>query len=225
MIGRALLGIACGGLFALLAWAMAEMPARPEGLVQEALRELPKSGVEHPVTAVLLNYRGYDTLLEVAVLLLALVGVWSAMSTRPEEAEIRPPPLLLAMVRITLPVILVAAGYLLWVGAFAPGGAFQGGALVGGALVLLFLAGLSQWVWARKRALRLGLSLGVAVFAAVAALTMTQSGYLLGYPDGTAGMWILAIESAALVSIGLTLGLLFLGGRPADPMERESHES
>jgi len=28
------------------------------------------SGVEHPVTAVLLNFRGYDTLLEIAVLLL-----------------------------------------------------------------------------------------------------------------------------------------------------------
>ncbi len=36
-----------------------------------------RSGVTHPVTAVLLNFRGYDTLLEVAVLLIALVGTWS----------------------------------------------------------------------------------------------------------------------------------------------------
>ena len=35
---------------------------------------LAESGVTHPVTAVLLNYRGYDTLLEIAVLLLALLA-------------------------------------------------------------------------------------------------------------------------------------------------------
>jgi multisubunit Na+/H+ antiporter MnhB subunit len=29
------------------------------------------------VTAVLLNFRGYDTLLEIAVLTVALVGVWA----------------------------------------------------------------------------------------------------------------------------------------------------
>ncbi len=43
------------------------------------------SGVEHPVTAVLLNFRGYDTLLEIAVLLLALL-VMLAVSPREEAA-------------------------------------------------------------------------------------------------------------------------------------------
>ena len=41
-----------------------------------------------------------------------------------------------------------------------------------------------------------------------------MTGGLLQYPAGSAGIWILAIESAAMISIGLTLGLMFLGGRP-----------
>jgi hypothetical protein len=52
------------------------------------------------------------------------------------------------------------------------------------------------------------------VFASVAGITTWMTGGLLQYPAGSAGIWILAIESAAMISIGLTLGLMFLGGRP-----------
>jgi len=43
---------------------------------------------------------------------------------------------------------------------------------------------------------------------------MLLTGGLLQFPAGTGGTWIMVIESAALVSIGLTLGLLYFGGRP-----------
>jgi hypothetical protein len=36
----------------------------------------------------------------------------------------------------------------------------------------------------------------------------------LEYPEPLAGTLILVVETAALVSIGLTLGALFFGGRP-----------
>ena len=52
------------------------------------------------------------------------------------------------------------------------------------------------------------------VFAAVCAVTMLLTGGLLQFPAGTGGTWIMVIESAALISIGLTLGLLYFGGRP-----------
>ncbi|MDP3892698.1 hydrogenase subunit MbhD domain-containing protein, partial [Nocardioides sp.] len=51
---------------------------RPAGLVADRVGE---SGVEHPVTAVLLNFRSYDTLLEVAVLLVAILA---ALALRPD---------------------------------------------------------------------------------------------------------------------------------------------
>jgi len=216
MMGRFLIGILSLALLAALSWAVLSLPPKPAGLTEASLAKLPESGVTNPVTAVLLNYRGYDTLLEVGVLLLAIVGVWALRRGEWPAADLRDRPLLLSLLRVVLPVLVLAAGYLLWIGAFAPGGAFQGGALLGGALVLVMLGGLARRVVNREGLLRAGLVLGVLVFATVCAITLRLTGGLLQYPPGTGGTWIMLIESAALISIGLTLGLLYLGGRPEE---------
>jgi len=211
---KKLLAIGAWGLFGWLAWALWSLPAGQPGLTAESLAQLPASGVENPVTAVLLNYRGYDTLLEVAVLLLALVGVWSLAGANLGALEQKPPALLAMLVRVVLPLLVVAAGYLLWIGAFAPGGAFQGGALLGGGIVLGALAGLGARLLRHEGWLRTGLVIGLVVFAGVTGGTLWATGGLLQYPAGTGGTWIMVIESAGMVSIGLTLGLMFIGGRP-----------
>jgi hypothetical protein len=49
---------------------------------------------------------------------------------------------------------------------------------------------------------------------------MSGSANFLEYRPSSAKHWILAIETAATISIGLTLAALYLGGRPssaADP--------
>jgi multisubunit Na+/H+ antiporter MnhB subunit len=216
MMRRISIGILSLALLAALSGAVLSLPAKPAGLTGASLAKLPESGVTNPVTAVLLNYRGYDTLLEVGVLLLAIVAVWSLRRGEWPAGDRRDRPLLLSLLRIVLPVLVLAAGYLLWIGAFAPGGAFQGGALLGGALVLMMLGGLARRGVHRAGLLRAGLVLGVLVFAAVCAITLRLTGGLLQYPPGSGGTWIIAIESAAMISIGLTLGLLFLGGRPEE---------
>jgi multisubunit Na+/H+ antiporter MnhB subunit len=225
MIQRLGIGVLSLALLAALGSAVLSLPVKPTGLTAESLAKLPESGVTNPVTAVLLNYRGYDTLLEVGVLLLAIVGAWSLRHGEWPAGDLRDRPLLMSLLRVLLPVLTLAAGYLLWIGAFAPGGAFQGGALVGGALVLVMLSGLARRFLQRDRLLRFGLVLGVLVFAAVCAVTMFLTGGLLRYPAGSGGTWIMVIESAALVSIGLTLGLLYLGGRPAPEPKRPSERS
>ncbi len=225
MIQRVGIGILSLALLAWLSWAVLSVPAKPTGLTAESLAKLHESGVTNPVTAVLLNYRGYDTLLEVGVLLLAIVGVWSLRRGEWPAGDLRDRPLLMSLLRVLLPVLVLAAGYLLWIGAFAPGGAFQGGALLGGALVLVMLSGLARRFMQRDRLLRLGLALGVLVFAAVCAVTKLLTGGLLQYPSGSGGTWIMVIESAALISIGLTLGLLYLGGRPAPEQGESSGKS
>ncbi|MCU0252306.1 MAG: hypothetical protein MUE61_19080 [Vicinamibacterales bacterium] len=214
MTSRMPIGVLSLALLAALGWAVLSLPLRPAGLTAASLAKLPESGVTNPVTAVLLNYRGYDTLLEIGVLLLAIVAVWSLRRGEWPASHLHDRPLLMPLLRVVLPVLLLAAGYLLWIGAFAPGGAFQGGALLGGAIVLVMLGGLARRALAFERLLRAGLVLGVIVFAAVCAVTMLLTGGLLQFPAGTGGTWIMVIESAALVSIGLTLGLLYFGGRP-----------
>ena len=60
------------------------------GLGEQVAARMPESGVRSPVTAVLLNFRGYDTFLEMLVLLLAVLGVRSA-APLPASAPQRPP--------------------------------------------------------------------------------------------------------------------------------------
>ncbi|HSB22087.1 MAG TPA: hydrogenase subunit MbhD domain-containing protein, partial [Burkholderiaceae bacterium] len=73
---RAGIALVSLGLAALLVASVLALPASWSGLTGAALEQLGRSGVSNPVTATLLNYRAYDTLLEIGVLLLAVLGVW-----------------------------------------------------------------------------------------------------------------------------------------------------
>jgi multisubunit Na+/H+ antiporter MnhB subunit len=201
--------VAAAFAVALIA-AFVALPPAVVDLPAAVAAEMDKSGVAHPVTAVLLNFRGYDTLLEIGVLLLAL---WVVLAVSPREAPAAPAagdPVLQTLARVAVPLMLLAAGYLLWAGAFRPGGAFQAGAVLGAAAVLLFLAGLLP-AWEAPRArLRWGLAGGFLVFVGVAAALLIERGALLAYPPDAAGALILLIEAALTLSLGLMLAGLFL---------------
>lgn len=217
MMKRALLAVVAVLLFVFLSAALLSLPAFSPGLAEASVDELPRSGVSNAVTAVLLNYRGYDTLLEVGVLLLAVIGVWSLRVCDTPQVEAESRILLLPLLRLVLPVLILVGAYFLWIGSTLPGGAFQGGAMIGGALVLAISAGRLRPLLEHQEKLRAGLVLGLLVFVSVAFGTAAVNGRILQYPQSSSGSWILIIEAAAMVSIGLTLGTLFSGGRP--PLE------
>lgn len=210
--------VAALSLFALvLIWALLTLPVSPQPAREQAAAQLDVSGVSNPVTAVLLNFRAYDTLLEIAVLLLALMGVWAVGRLQrplpPADANF----MLRSMARLLTPVLILVGGYLLWIGSKDPGGAFQAGAVLAAALLLQLFAGqlsvrLAHWsmaAWRWLTALGLGLFLLVAL-----AMTVAGGGRLLEYPPANAGAWILLIESALTVSIAAMLTGLFLGCEP-----------
>jgi len=211
---RAVAAVLATGVGVLVASAVLALP-ESAGLRAAVTAQLDQSGVSHPVTAVLLNFRGYDTLLEVGVLLLALLATWSLRLAPPPRATERPGLVLVETVRLLVPVLVVLAGYLLWLGAHAPGGAFQAGALLAGAGVLLALVEVRPLGALPRGVLRLIAASGVLVFLAVALLVTAGGRALLEYPSEWAGTLILLIESAATVSIGFALVHLFLGGEPA----------
>ncbi|MDZ7595640.1 MAG: MnhB domain-containing protein [Thiobacillus sp.] len=207
----ALIALLCTGLALTLGWAMLALPEFAVRLPGQVTANLDDSGVAHPVTAVLLNFRGYDTLLEVAVLLLALLGVFALSHHASGHAHPTAPahPVLQTLARLLAPLMVLVAGYLLWIGAYAPGGAFQAGAVLAAAGVLLRLAGLLP-AWAQpERLLRGGLALGLLVFLAVAVAGLPQ-GELLHYPPALASPLILLVETGLTLSIGLTLAGLYL---------------
>lgn len=200
-------------LAASLGYAVLSLPEQANGLQKIVAVKMQISGVSNPVTAVLLNFRGYDTLLEMVVLLLALIGIWSLDGPPPPVSSV-PGPVLDILARILVPVLILVAAYLLWVGGHAPGGAFQAGAVLGAAGVLLLLAGWRLHPGLSRLPLRLALIAGPAVFVAIAALMVFLEGRLLEYPLAQAGILILALETVATVSIGVTLASLFLGISP-----------
>lgn len=199
----------------LLGWAVYSLPANG-GLSEVARANLDKSGVSNPVTAVLLNFRAYDTLLEIAVLLLAVAAVWSVAMAAGEKKHQPPQLVQTVVVNLLAPVMLVVAGYLLWIGSKAPGGAFQAGAVLGGVGVLLVLSRPELATLRNYWLLRVALVAGTIVFLAVGVLGMVTEGRLLEYPLRWAGWLILFIETAATISIGLTLAVLFVGEKPSN---------
>ena len=189
------------------------LPADAPGLSHEVAAQLAASGVGNPVTAVLLNFRGYDTLLELVVLLLALLGVWS-LGGKVLHIDTDPSPVLDTLSRQLLPVLILVAFYLLWAGADAPGGAFQAGAVLGAAGVLLLLAGWRLRAGLVALPLRIVLIVGPSTFVLMAVVTLLVEGQLLAFPVEHAGLLILIMEGAAMLSIGATLAALFMGGNP-----------
>jgi len=189
----------------------------PVALPAAVADALARSGVDNPVTAVLLNFRSYDTLLEVAVLVIA--GL-TALSLGRASAVAAPSGrsgdvLLHALLRWFVPLMLVLAAYLVWVGAHRSGGAFQAGAVIAGAGVLMRLAGAPLALLAAGPVLPVGLVVGLAVFLGAALLGAVTSGTLLAYPEPLAGAIILVVEIVLTLSIATVLLELFVSGPPS----------
>lgn len=184
-------------------------------LVEESLDV---SGSTHPVTAVLLNFRAFDTWLELGVLLLASVAaiaIHKIYDSRPIPEELSPAqeqPQVAA--RMMLPLLVVLGGVLLWFGSRAPGGAFQAGALIGAAGILLQIAGEQSFLRVSSIRTRFLLLMGFVTFLAIATLTFSLGRRILEYSPASAATMILTLELAATVSIALTLNVVYACSHP-----------
>jgi multicomponent Na+:H+ antiporter subunit B len=102
-------------------------------------------GAANIVTAIVVTYRGLDTLGEVTVLFLAatIIGMVLAHGHKRHRSLQRklPPPgeLLSTGSRLLVPLILLFGAYVFVNGHLTPGGGFQGGAIVASAALLLLL--------------------------------------------------------------------------------------
>jgi multisubunit Na+/H+ antiporter MnhB subunit len=192
------------------------------GLKETVLARLQESGVEHPVTAVLLNFRGYDTWLEVIVLLAAVLGVRAitGSAARPGIGPASAP--LPRSVAVVLPLAIVMGGYLLWRGTTAPGGAFQAGAVLGSAGILYLLVLRPTIELPRGVLFGASAGLGAIAFLVVGMAGLALEGEFLEYPTSAAGLLILLIELAVAISTAAALIFLFLGARPSVREERSA---
>lgn len=199
----------------------------PVDLPQLLSENLQRSGVENPVTAVLLNFRSYDTLLEIGVLVIAgIAGISMAKTTSLEDPELRTSDsLLYALQRWFVPLMLVLSGYLLWAGTDRPGGAFQAGAVLSATGVLMRLGGIPMDFIRPGLLLRLGLALGFTVFLLVALVSVIGGDAFLAYPPRMTKTLIVVIESVLTLSIAMVLLALFVSAPVNDAEDPEEGSS
>ncbi len=202
------------GLFLLLSYTLLSIE-QAGGLAAQVQSALPKSGAESPVTAVLLNFRGYDTLLEVMVLFLSILGAWSIGRASLPQALIKTSTIQISCVRLLIPLMILIAFYLVWQGTRFAGGAFQGGSILAAAGVLLLVSDFPKLIQIHSIHLRLGFILGPVTFILIAFYCIFTNKTFMAYPAAIVSQLLLFIEIACAISIGLTLAALFAGGRPA----------
>ncbi|HEX6762823.1 MAG TPA: hydrogen gas-evolving membrane-bound hydrogenase subunit E [Gaiellaceae bacterium] len=154
---RGLLALpAVGGLGALLAWGFSGLPPFGDfhGFYGQLLNAivLPQRHTTNVVTAIVFDYRGFDTMGEEFILFAAVVGVVillrenNAGMTRAAQADfVRSDAIRFFGVPILGLVVLVG----LWLAAFGlvtPGGGFQGGVAIASGIVVLYLTvGYRHW--------------------------------------------------------------------------------
>ncbi len=201
-------------LFAALAWGYLAPVSGSSGLAHRVDAALVESGVESRVTAVLLNYRAYDTLLECFVLFLGVVAVWSLRPFRYDRHDPSPGLILSSLVRLLVPLMVLVGGYLLWAGSNQAGGAFQAGAILGGAGVLLLLTSSPLLSALPRGLLSCGICLGPVFFLMMGLAAMVLGRDFMEYRGEAAALAIVALEVVTALSIGLCLAALFGGRRP-----------
>jgi len=101
-----------------------------------------QTGAVNAVTAIVVNYRGFDTLGEVTVLFIASTGVGALLWRKKKKrtAKTEGSIVLTTGTRYLFPFILIFGAYIFIHGHLTPGGGFPGGATIATGFLLLYLA-------------------------------------------------------------------------------------
>ena len=158
MTRRLRLGIfaaGAAGVAALLGWGVAGLPAFGHyqgGYGNLLLRETtPERHATNVVTAIVFDYRGFDTLGEEFILFASVVGVTLLLRGRSEEENedelLRKAPddhtrsdAVRVFGLLALPSLFILGLWIVAFGMLTPGGGFQGGVILAAAVLLVFLA-------------------------------------------------------------------------------------
>jgi multicomponent Na+:H+ antiporter subunit B len=140
--------VAFGLVFASLAIDYSEQQSLPP-LAESYVRLVPQAlGAPNVITGILLTYRAFDTLGEVAVLFMVAASVGlvlgvgrSQRNVSSEADEPRPSSeIVRSGAEILVPLISIFAAYIIMNGHLSAGGGFQGGAVIASGVLLMLLA-------------------------------------------------------------------------------------
>jgi multicomponent Na+:H+ antiporter subunit B len=152
---RGLIAAPVVGLFgALLGWGFSGAPAFGDfhGAYGNLLNSIavPQRHTTNAVTAIVFDYRGFDTMGEEFILFASVVGVVLLLRDMREPSGDQDDPVASDAIRLfglfMVGAVVVAGLWLAAFGLVTPGGGFQGGVAIAGGIVLVFLvAGYRPW--------------------------------------------------------------------------------
>ncbi len=179
-------------------------------------RGVDETGSVNLVTAVVLNYRGFDTLGEVTVLFVAATGVGAALysGNHPIRKRSRVEASLIVKTgsKLLFPMMLLFGAYIFVHGHLTPGGGFQGGAIIATAFVFKYVSDTRYSV--DHVAFTKMESASGMIFAGLGIMGLILGGYFLMnvLPNGTPGQLISAgILPIIYIAIGIKVGAELTG--------------
>ncbi len=176
------------------AWGDPNSPANANRLSKHYIENtLVETEVPNMVTAVLADYRGFDTMFETVVIFcagLAIIGVLKSTRRGGAPSEAPKPtaddnddPIVSTTCRLLIPVIQLFALYVVAHGHHSPGGGFQGGVMLGASYILMAISyGLPATLlrFSEKRAVVLA-AVGIMIYAGFGLACMFLGGNFLDY--------------------------------------------
>ncbi|HEY9189873.1 MAG TPA: MnhB domain-containing protein [Sulfurovum sp.] len=196
-------------VFMLLCGTLLSLETFDPVIDQQITAHLQDSGVSHEVTAVLLNFRALDTLLEVGVVLLALIAIYTLdphFRHRPHSSE---NTITNTFVALLFPLIVLCSFYLLYSGSYQSGGAFAAAALLAGGIIIVRLVKPGYLSELQELSLRFVYVSGLLFFVGVGTGTLFL-GAFLEYRNTMATFLIVSIETVLTVSLGVILATYFI---------------
>ncbi|HHE65211.1 MAG TPA: hypothetical protein ENL09_04220 [Bacteroidetes bacterium] len=136
-------GFALSGLLVLtiLNILLQNMPSNIQTAGDALLKLNATEGVANAVTTVVVFFRGFDTLGEIAVLFIASLGIGLMLHSN-SRCNIKAESnfMLQTASRLLFPIIMLFGTYVMIYGHLSPGGGFQGGVIIASGVLLLLIS-------------------------------------------------------------------------------------
>ena len=197
--------------------------------IEQAFSE---TSVPNMVTAVLADYRGYDTMFEAVVIFVAGMAILALLRKTPESiltppsadagaqpesmepAKEAPDLIINTTCRLLIPVIQLFAFYVVAHGHHSPGGGFQGGVIFGASFILLAVTFDVPAALRRRSELRtlIVANAGLFIYAGIGLLCLVMGANFLDYGKLDAILPGSEIDARSHGILGVEIGVAFTVG-------------
>ncbi len=199
-------------------WSDPQSPASTHVSNYYIENSMEQTSVPNFVTAVLADYRGYDTMFEAIVVFCAGITVLTILrrSHRQKKKEARPRPerkgedlIIISAARIIAPLMQIFALYVVAHGHYSPGGGFQGGVILGSSFILLALAYDLETILKRlkERSIVIMGGIGVALYFGIGIICMFLGGNFLDYGAWSSVLGVSPVEARSHGMLGVEIGV------------------